>query len=630
MVKVGTQVVRRQPLASLQLASATLLGLVIAGGLLVGGGNARGEGSARVEMDKDVVREGPSVIAAGDRVGVRVADVGFTDLEGKAGKLSDYADRKALVICITSAACPVSKKYGPTLAEIEAKYRGKGVAFLAVNVSANESGEKMKEQAGEMKKQGWGGRYVADREQSLAKALGVRSTTEVFVLDRARTLVYRGAVDDQYGLGYALAEARKHYLAAALDAVLVDDRPGVEATTAPGCALTIAKAGENGRSMKAGEGMTYHNRISRIVQSHCAECHRNGENAPFELASYADAKEHSAMIKKVVGRRTMPPWFADKTMSHEFSSDRSLSDRDREDLIAWIDAGMAEGNAADGPVARKFVTGWRIGKPDLVLEANAQNVPAKGTVPYRYALAQTKLTEDKWVSAVEIRPSAPEVVHHLLVFISLPPSDPRAKQYKAVGGGLNGYFAGMVPGQGAIAFPEGTAKLLPKGATLVFQIHYTTNGKEAVDHPRIGLKFADAPPKYELQTKAAATKFFSIPPNAGNHEISATYTLFNKSRLISLNPHAHVRGKAFRYELFYPDGKSEVILEVPRYDFNWQMEYVLARPIDVPAGTRLKVTGWYDNSKENPANPNPNKAVRFGEQTWDEMMIGYFTGHVLE
>jgi hypothetical protein len=188
----------------------------------------------------------------------------------------------------------------------------------------------------------------------------------------------------------------------------------------------------------------------------------------------------------------------------------------------------------------------------------------------------------------------------------------------------------MVPGQGDITFPEGTAKRLPKGCVLVFQIHYTVSGTETVDRPRIGFKFAAEAPAYELKTGAAANRTFSIPPNDPNFEIGASHTFFRPTRLLSVNPHAHVRGKAFRYELVYPDGKTDVILDVPRYDFNWQLEYQFARPIDVPAGTRLKVTGWYDNSKGNPANPDPTKVVKFGEQTWDEMMIGYFTGHLLQ
>lgn len=598
------------------------LGLVVAIWILGQGGRALAGGGAGVES----VREGPAVLPSRSTlVGERIEDVGFTDLAGKAGRLSAYRDKRAVVVCVTSATCPVARKYGPTIVELEKRFAAKGVAFVAVNLSTAESVEKIKEAAAEFSKQGWTGRYVVDREAVVGKALGATSTTDVFVFDRARTLVYRGAIDDQYGLGYELPAARQHFLVKALEAVLADDRPEIAATTAPGCVLSI------GERAASSTKLTYHNRVSRIVQNHCLECHRKGENGPFELNTYDDVKGNAAMIKKVVTRRTMPPWFADASATHAFKNDRSLSEHDRADLIKWVETGCPEGDPADAPVALRFTEGWRIGKPDLALEAPVvQNIPAKGVIRYRYVQVPTNLTEDKWVTAIEVRPSAPEVVHHLLVFIKLPPTDPRAPQYKAMNGGLNGYFAGMVPGQGHVTFPEGTAKLLPKGATLIFQIHYTTNGKEVQDRPRIGFKFADKAPEHEVLTRAAANRFFIIPANDPNYEITASHMFFQPVRLLSVNPHSHVRGKAFKYELIYPDGHTDVILDLPRYDFNWQIEHQFATPIDVPAGTRLKVTGWYDNSKDNPANPDPSKAVGFGEQTWQEMMIGYFTGYVLK
>ena len=602
----------------LTVAVLTLAGMV---------GAARGEGAAAAAAAAEGVREGPVVVAARDNgVGERVADLTFADVDGKAGKLSEFSGQKAVVICMTSASCPVARKYGPTIVDLQKRYAGQGVAFVAVNASAADTREKVDSAAAEFRKAGWTGRYVADAGSPIIRALGAASTTEVFVLDRARTLVYRGAIDDQYGLGYALPEPRRRYLARAIDAVLRDERPETQATTAPGCAISP------GAKPQSGPGVTYHNRVSRIVQNHCLECHRKGENGPFELATYDDVKGNAAMIRKVVAKRTMPPWFADASTGHPFRNDRSLSERERDDLVRWVDAGAPEGDPVDAPVPARFVEGWRIGKPDLVLEApKAQVLPASGTIPYRYVTVPTNLTEDRWVSAVEVRPTAPEVVHHLLVFIGFPQGDPRARAaLREFAGGVKGYFAGMVPGQGHVTFPEGTAKLLPKGAVLIFQIHYTTNGKPAQDRPRIGFRFAAQKPEHEVQTRAAANRTFQIPPHDPNFAITASHMFFQPTRLLSVNPHSHVRGKAFRYELVYPDGKTDVILNLPRYDFNWQIEHQFARPIDVPAGTRLQVTGWYDNSAGNPANPNPDKTVKFGEQTWDEMMIGYFTGHLLK
>jgi thiol-disulfide isomerase/thioredoxin/mono/diheme cytochrome c family protein len=600
------------------------IGLAIILVLIVRADALRAEGAA------ESVREGPVVVAPRENgVGERIQDISFMDLDGKTGKLSDFKDKKSVVICMTSASCPVARKYGPTLVELQKQYGNKGVAFLAINVGVADSIEKVKAAEADFKKGGWTERYVFDHDGRLAGVLGATSTTEVFVLDRARTLVYRGAADDQYGLGYVLPEARHHYLINALESTLSDEPVLVASTSAPGCVL--AAAGKATADAK----LTYHNRISRIVQGHCLECHRKGENGPFELTTYDDVKGNSAMIKKVVGKKTMPPWFADAKAEHPFKNDRSLSERDRNDITKWVEAGCPEGDKAEAPVALKFAVGWRIGKPDLILESPVvQSIPAQGTIPYQYVLVQNTMTEDKWISAMEVRPSTPEVVHHLLVFLAFPPGDPRSKgALRDFGGGLKGYFAGMVPGQGHITFPEGTAKLLPKGATLIFQIHYTANGKAAQDRPQIGFKFAESKPEFEVVTHAASNKNFQIPPNDPNYKIEARYTFKEPTRLLSVNPHSHVRGKAFKYEL-YPDGnlagKADVLLDLPRYDFNWQIEHQFAKPVDVPAGAVLVVTGWYDNSKDNPANPDPSRAVRFGEQTWNEMMIGYFTGHPIK
>ncbi|HEX8911555.1 MAG TPA: redoxin family protein [Humisphaera sp.] len=570
------------------------------------------------------VREGPAVLSArAARVGVMLPDLAFSDLAGKPHKLSDFRDRKAVVLCMTGTGCPLARKYLPTLGELEKAYAGRGVQFVLVNPQATESPESMRQAAADG---GYAGLYAHDKDGSLAAAIGAASTTEAVVIDPARTVVYRGAVDDQYGLGFALPEPRRKLLVDALDAVLAGRSPDVAATTAPGCALDAKPAA----AAPARAEVTYHNRISRIVQRSCLECHRAGENGPFELATYADVKDHLPMIRKVVQKGTMPPWHAAAATSAPFANDWSLPEQDKADLLAWAAAGAPEGDPKDAPLPRQFVQGWRIGKPDAVFAANReQEIPAKGPIRYRYAIADTKLTEDKWVSAVEIRCDQPQVVHHLLAFVIFPPGDARVKNYPDFKGGTGGYFAGLVPGQAASFFPEGTAKLLPKGAQILLQIHYTPNGKAVTDRPRIGFRFAAGPPKHEMLTVSAHTERFKIAPGDPNAEVTADYPFRAPARIYSFNPHSHVRGKAWRYELLFPDGRKQTVLDVPRYDFNWQLEYRLAEPIDVPAGAVLRATAWYDNSKDNPGNPDPTATVRFGEQTDQEMMIGYVTGHKL-
>ena len=583
--------------------------------------------------DPGPVKEGPRVLSPMEQaehgIGELAADAAFTDLDGKAGRLADFRGRRATVVCVAGAGCPVAKKYGPTLVELEQRYRDHGVGFLLVNPDANESPERVKASFDALRQSGFAGRYVHDKAGDLARRLGVTSSTEVFVLDGALTLVYRGAINDQYGLGYALPAPRRSFLAEAIDATLAGNAPGVVATTAPGCVLDFKATAAKDAAAAPATPVTYHNRISRLMQRRCQECHRPGESAPFPLATFGDAKDHAAMIRKVVRRGSMPPWFADPKVGH-FANDLSLPERDKADLLAWVEAGAPEGDPKDAPLPRTFVQGWQIGKPDAVFEAaRPVSVPAKGPIPYQHAVIRTELKEDKWVKAVEIRVAQPQVVHHLLAFVIYPPEDPRSRQQPDFKGGVAGYFAGLVPNQGAMVYPAGTAKLLPKGATLVFQIHYTPDGTAVQDRPKIGFVFADEPPKHEVLTLAAANTRFRIPPGADHHEVAAAYRFKGATRLLSFNPHSHLRGKAFRYELEYPDGRKQTVLDVPRYDYNWQLEYHLRDPIDVPPGAVLRVTAWYDNSDKNPGNPDPTKWVRFGEQTSDEMMIGYFTGHKL-
>ena len=233
------------------------------------------------------------------------------------------------------------------------------------------------------------------------------------------------------------------------------------------------------------------------------------------------------------------------------------------------------------------------------------------------------------MQAFEIRPTAPQVVHHVLVFIRYPTDHPRAHEQPRARGGVDGYFAAMVPGQGAHTFPEGTARFLPRGSTLLFQVPYTTNGQAGKDRTKLGLIFAPKRPVHEMRSTGIHNTHLSIPPGAANHTQAASRVVPVRGRIYSFAPHMHLRGKAFRYEAVFPDGRRTVLLDIPRYDFNWQLNYQLAEPIDVPAGTRLHAMAWYDNSANNPANPDPSKTVPWGEQTWEEMLIGYVDWHPL-
>jgi mono/diheme cytochrome c family protein len=561
------------------------------------------------------LRTAPKIRRAADvGVGRLVADVAFTDLAGKTGKLSDYRDKTCLVVALTDPGCPLSQKFIPALARLEQEYAAKGVAFLFVNPLAGDA-DAMKKDAARFR-----GRYVADPK--LAAAVGATSTTEVVVLDPARTVVYRGAVSDQYGLGYALDAPKQPYLAAALDDVVINRAPRVGATTAPGCEVVPPAAPPT--------PLTYHARVERIVQENCVECHRPGGTGPFALETYDQLVARRAAVKRAVSDKVMPPWYAAAPAAGEHTpwlNDRSLTPADRADLLAWLDGDRPKGDPADAPRRRTFETGWLIGKPDAVFELpEPQPVKAEGVMKYVNVNVPTGYDEDKWVVAMEVQPTARQVTHHVLVFAARPGDPTRGEG--------EGFFAAYAPGSAPLTYPDGYAKRLPKGSALRFQLHYTPNGTASEDRTRVGMIFAKGPPRHEARVAALVNGKFTIPPGDANYKITSDPSFlpprimqpawFAPARVLAFFPHAHVRGKAARFELPGEKGApARTLLDVPRYDFNWQLEYRLVEPIPVPAVSKLVYTAWYDNSPNNPANPDPTVPVRWGPQTFNEMHLGY-------
>jgi thiol-disulfide isomerase/thioredoxin len=569
---------------------------------------------------KESVREGPRVLApAAAGVGRLVPDAGFTDLDGREIRLKKLVGKKGLVVAFTSTSCPLCKKYLPTLTRLEKEYSARGIAFLFVNPTATDPAEDIRKAIGTHALQG---PYVHDGDGAVAALLGARCTTEVFVLDSTRTVVYRGAVDDQYGLGYSLDAPRQRYLTSALDALLAGRSPIVAATEAPGCAL------DSGKETVKPVPITYHGRISRIVQVHCAECHRKGGVAPFALETCDEVVAHKGMIRRVVERGTMPPWFAAPPTPGEHSpwaNDRTLPAADKRDLLAWLDGDLALGDPADAPLPRAYPDGWLIGKPDAVFQLPRPiAVKAEGTLPYQNVTVETTFDEDRWVQALEVRPTAREVVHHVLVHV-LPKEAAGRGVLRGQDGAdeRQGFFAIYVPGTSTLVYPEGFARKLPKGATLRFQIHYTPNGTATQDQTQLGLRFAKQPPQHEVRVVGIASLRLSIPPGADNHAETAQLRLPYDVNVLGFAPHLHLRGKACRYEVTGPDGKKQGLLDVPRYDFNWQLLYRYAAPVSLSRGSVIQFTAWYDNSKNNPANPDPTRTVRWGPQTFDEMLLGY-------
>jgi hypothetical protein len=378
------------------------------------------------------------------------------------------------------------------------------------------------------------------------------------------------------------------------------------------------------------ETPTFAKDVAPILYKNCVECHRQNAMAPMSLMTYDDARPWARAIKQKVVAREMPPWGADPTVG-KYANDPSLKQSDVDTIVAWVDGGAPLGNVREMPVAPAFTDGWSIGKPDLIFKMQqAFTVPADGTVPYTYVTIPTNLKEDIWIKGVELRPTDRRVVHHIistLVEGDGKPADPaprltRDPARKEIGGGLGG----LVPGRLYGLYEDGVARKIPAGTDIVLQMHYTTIGKPIVDQTEIGVVLAKEPPT-NLRAEgggAIPTMTFVIPPGDPNYEVVGKQTFDRDIYLRSLYPHMHVRGKDATYTIVYPDGREEVVLRVPKYDFNWQLSYTLAEPKFMPKGSTLKVTMHYDNSRANRFNPDPSAEVRWGEQTWEEMMLGYY------
>ncbi|MFY9609119.1 MAG: thiol-disulfide isomerase [Blastocatellia bacterium] len=401
-------------------------------------------------------------------------------------------------------------------------------------------------------------------------------------------------------------------------------------------------------SDKSASAVTFSRDVAPILHNNCASCHRPGEIAPMSLLSFKEARPWAKSIRQVVLDRAMPPWLADPQHG-EFANDRRLSQKDIDTIVAWVDGGAREGDAKDMPPMPRFpAEGWKLGTPDVVLPMTLEaSVPADGVVAYRHFVVPTNFTEDKYIQFAEIRRGDPSVVHHVIVSVREPGQGPlppageinlgaaanregearTAQQQPGQGGGRgnnpDGMLVGWAPGMSPLLLKPGQAKLIKKGSVLIFQMHYTTNGQASKDRTSVGLYFAKAPVEKRVITTGAVARNLVIPPGEPSYESKASFIFKEDSHIVSFMPHMHVRGKDFEYKLVYPDGTSKIVLKVPRYDFNWQLVYLLKEPVAAPKGSRIECVAHHDNSERNKYNPDPTKEVRWGPQTWEEMMIGW-------
>jgi mono/diheme cytochrome c family protein len=435
---------------------------------------------------------------------------------------------------------------------------------------------------------------------------------------------------------------------------------------AAGLTFIAASSANNNPNKKAAKNVTFTKDVAPIFFKNCAECHRPGEGAPFSILSYRDVRPWAKSIREKVANKTMPPWHADPDFG-EFSNNRSLTQAEIDTILAWVDGGAAEGNAKDLPPAPKFADGWNISAPDLVIPIPEEYTYKAGADEYQYFDVDTNFKEDKYVVMAEARPGNRKIVHHIIAFI-IPPGSPNMakmnteQRFKAMeaalknspfyrdgyllrvktdqpvtddgcasggqrGGGGEQFLTGYAPGHNADIWEPGVGKRVPAGSIIRFQIHYSnqTLGGDAVEKDRssVGLVFAKEPPQKLMTTNSIGNIFFKIPAGADNHRVTACRTIKRDTTIYALMPHMHLRGKAMEYKVFYPDGKSEVLINVPKYDFAWQTNYTLKAPKLLPKGSKIMVTAHFDNSGRNKFNPDPAKDVRYGEPTYDEMMLGF-------
>ena len=495
--------------------------------------------------------------------------------------------------------CPINNAYLPRLAELHKRFEEQGVQFLAVNSNQHDTPQAIAEHARE---HGIPFPVLRDPQQKLADQFGAQRTPEAFLLDDKRHIAYRGRIDDQYGLGFQRPQPTSHDLADAVTAILAGNKVSQPATAVAGCFITRPPR------PKAEGTVTYSRHVAGILQRNCQECHRPGQIGPMPLLTYEDASAWSSMIREVVAEKRMPPWHADPRHG-KFSNDRSLSKNDYDTLLAWIDQGCPRGNDQDAPAARQFPENWTIGKPDVVFTMPRDfTVPAatpKGGVRYQNFLVPTNFTEDQWAQAIEVRPGSKATVHHILVYMA--EGRKKGATPDGIGRGLLGAYA---PGDLGTVFPAGTAKKIPKGSTLVFQVHYTPNGIEQTDRSSIGIVFAKEPPRNQASTRAIAQQ--TAVHSAGDRQpcaVGSASTFKEETLLWSLFPHMHLRGKSFEYKVVFPDGKTQTLLSVPKYDFNWQVSYRLAEPLKMPAGSRIECRALFDNS---PRQLQQSRSVQMG------------------
>jgi peroxiredoxin len=516
-------------------------------------------------------------------------------------------DVQLTVVCFLGTECPLAKLYGPRLAKLAKEFSQ--VRFIGINSNVQDSTDDIAVYAANHE---IGFQLLKDHRNEIADRFQAVRTPEVFVLDQEFQLQYRGRIDDQYTPGVARKNPTRADLQIAIEELLAGKVVSQPTTEATGCFIGRVK-----RPVESSD-VTYCDQIARVLAKHCVECHRQDEIGPFRLDEYEEIVGWADTILEVIDDGRMPPWHANP-LHGDFANARHMPEADKELLRNWVHAGLPYGDAKELPEPLPYTDGWQLPRtPDMVLSMSPREfvIPADGTVEYQYFVVDPKFEADKWITGAQIIPGNRAVVHHSIVFVR-PPDGAR---FRGIG-----WLTAYVPGLRAGAFPDGSAIMVPAGSKLVFQQHYTPSGTEQTDITKVGLLFGDDQDiKDEVYTLVGIDQEFEIPPHAKSHKVSSSVASFPEhGQLLAIMPHMHVRGRSFR--LFTKrDNQTEILLDVPNYDFNWQHSYRLVEPLPLSSIDELKFDITFDNSSSNLANPDPAQHVTWGDQTWEEMAVAFF------
>jgi peroxiredoxin len=540
-----------------------------------------------------------------------VLNFALLDHQGRMQELRRM-DASVVVLFFTANECPIARQCATKLNDLQARFAARGVRVLLVNANSGDDRKSINRESRELGI--WHLPTLKDDTQGVARHLGVRRTGEALAIStKDWTVFYRGALDDQLVEGASKPQPSERYLETALDQFLGGQPVTLAKTVARGCVIHFD--GGNGPDSAA---VSYTQDVVPILASKCVSCHSPGNIGPWAMTSHRKVKGMASMIEEVLLTRRMPPWDADPHVG-KFANDASLTVAEAQTLLRWVHQGAVRGEGPD-PLENLKVPvtpEWPLGQPDLVLRLpSPQQIPANGVLDYRHVEVLAGNANEAWVGAVYVKAGNRKVLHHIIARIK--------EQGEKDHLGQDEMFVGWAPGSTQEWYPKGAGKFLPKNAKFDLELHYTTCGSPQTDATEIGLYLLKEPPTHRYESVPVVNFQFEIQPGDPDSPAQGLYCFPEDAVLHGVTPHMHLRGKWMRFELLQPDGKREVVGSIPRYDFNWQFTYEFAKPRKLTRGTWAVLNGGFDNSARNPANPDPKKAVHWGEQSWDEMFLGWY------